>query len=61
MPAEQHAIDLQKAIDVNEVEGTYVIGPGQDYGEFVFEYYHSNGVQPATISVIVLGTLHRGT
>ncbi|KAK6533005.1 hypothetical protein TWF281_007171 [Arthrobotrys megalospora] len=53
MPKDQYDTDLYMASDDDTIEGAYVVGTGENEGEFLFQYHPSHG-EPSTISVIVL-------
>ncbi|KAK6342802.1 hypothetical protein TWF718_008189 [Orbilia javanica] len=53
MPKDQYETDLFMASDDDTIEGAYVVGTGENEGEFLFQYHPKEG-DPSTISVIVV-------
>ncbi|KAK6505505.1 hypothetical protein TWF481_007402 [Arthrobotrys musiformis] len=53
MPKDQYDTDLYMASDDDTIEGAYVVGTGENEGEFLFQYHPKEG-EPSTISVIIV-------
>ncbi|KAF3204197.1 hypothetical protein TWF106_010376 [Orbilia oligospora] len=53
MPKDQYDTDLYMASDDDTIEGAYIVGTGENEGEFLFQYHPKEG-EPSTISVIIV-------
>ncbi|KAK6338185.1 hypothetical protein TWF730_002260 [Orbilia blumenaviensis] len=53
MGKDQYDTDLYMASDDDTIEGAYVVGTGENEGEFLFQYHPMNG-DPSTLSVIIV-------
>ncbi|RVD82757.1 uncharacterized protein DFL_007172 [Arthrobotrys flagrans] len=53
MPKDQYDTDLYIASDDDTIEGAYIVGTGENEGEFLFQYHPREG-EPSTISVIIV-------
>ncbi|KAF3928017.1 hypothetical protein AA313_de0200942 [Arthrobotrys entomopaga] len=52
MPKDQYDTDLYMASDDDTIDGVFVVGTGENEGEFLFQYHPVNG-EPSMISAII--------
>ncbi|KAK6541068.1 hypothetical protein TWF694_008445 [Orbilia ellipsospora] len=53
MPKDQYDTDLYMASDDDTIDGVFVVGTGENEGEFLFQYHPLNG-EPSMISTIIV-------
>ncbi|KAK6336422.1 hypothetical protein TWF696_001977 [Orbilia brochopaga] len=54
MPRDQYDTDLYMASDDDFIEGVFVVGTGENEGEFLFQYHPLSGESPSMISAIIV-------
>ncbi|KAJ6257765.1 Ubiquitin-conjugating enzyme [Drechslerella dactyloides] len=54
MPRDQYDTDLYMASDDDFIEGVFVVGTGENEGEFLFQYHPLSGDSPSMISAIIV-------